>query len=179
MWTNSNEQWGKLSQWFHWSMALLIFGMLGVGLYMVSLPPTNTKWMFYGLHKSFGVIVLILAIVRLLWRTTQPIPHLSHIPSWQRIGARTVHRLLYLFMLMMPVSGYIMSVAGGHPIQVFNLWTVPALFEPNKALASFANDVHRITSRLFIAALILHMSAAFYHHWIRKDFVLNRMLGRV
>lgn len=178
MGTNVKNEWGKVSIWFHWIMAFLIIGMLGVGVYMTGLPPSDTKWMLYGLHKTFGVILLILVLIRLIWRLSHSIPDLPPLSPLHYFMAKVSPWVLYFLMLIMPLSGYVMSVAGGHPIAIFNWVTLPDLIGPNKPLAALANQTHGIAGNIFIVVLFFHFSAALYHHWILKNDILKRMLGK-
>ncbi len=178
MWKNTTNQWGTLSIALHWLMGLLIIVMLGMGLYMKELPPSDTKWMIYGLHKSFGVILLGLFFIRLIWRISQPIPKLPPMPTFHTFLAKSSPWVLYLLMAIMPISGYIMSTAAGYPVSLFNLWAVPSLIDPNPLLAGWAKQTHAIAGNVFIAVLGLHLAAALYHHWVKKDFLLSRMLGK-
>lgn len=178
MWTNSVNKWGIISLLFHWLMGLMIIGMLGVGLYMTQLPPSDFKWMLYGFHKSFGVIILILSFMRLVWRLSQTTPDLPELSRMHYLMAKASPWVLYILMFTMPISGYIMSVAGGHPVQLFDFWTLPNLMDKNPAVAGFAHTTHSVVGYLFVIVLILHVSAALYHHFCLKNFLLKRMLGK-
>jgi cytochrome b561 len=175
-WRNTKESWGRLSRGLHWLMAPLVLGMLGIGIYMTSLPPSDQKWMFYGWHKSFGIVVLALVVIRLSWRLTQTTPSLAQLDHWQVQLAKINHYLLYLLMFIMPLSGAVMSQAGGHPVKFFEYWTLPTLITQNPLVALMARQIHGWAGYLFLALIAIHVGAALYHHFILKDKILKRMV---
>lgn len=169
----------------HWLIALCIMGLLAVGKFMVSLEANDplrfelTQW-----HKTFGLLVLGLSIIRLLWRSTHAPPSIDyHAPAWQHRAASTTHVLLYLLTLAIPVTGWIMVSASPLNIDTlfFNAIEVPHLppFDtlPNRAeIAEQFERYHELASHALIALLLLHIGAAVKHHVIEKDGVLLRML---
>src|SRR5580704_6619711 len=126
---NREDRYGTLAILFHWSMAVLVMVLAGVGLYMASLPDagfTTAKVRLVLCHKEFGVLVLVLVIARLAWRITQILPHLvEHLPDWQKVAARFVHLSLYALMFALPVTGWFMSSAAGIPVSFFGLFMLP------------------------------------------------------
>lgn len=174
---NSDKQYGLVSMFLHWFMALLIFGLLGLGLYMVELSVSLQKLKLYGWHKELGMLVLILAFVRMVWRWINIVPVLpSEVPYVQKISARLVHILFYGFMIFVPISGWLISSAAGLPTSFFGLFIFPDLIGPSKALMSIFIEIHKWLSYTLIATIIIHMSAAFLHHLYYKDDVMRRML---
>lgn len=173
---NTITRYGAVAKTFHWLLAVLIIGLLAVGLYMEGLPNSPDKFQLYGLHKSIGVIVLFLVAARLAWRIRSLIPPLPEaIQSWQRAAANASHQLLYICMVLMPVSGWGMSSAAGYPVSVFGLFALPPLVEKNEMLGGIFRQTHQFVAYGLIALLIVHASAAFYHHFIQKDDVFRRM----
>ncbi len=174
---NTPNSFGSIAKTFHWVLALGIVGMLTVGFIMADMAPSPSKWTLYGLHKSTGVLILLLVILRFTWRLLNPVPQLpSSLKPWHHRLAKLSPLALYTLMLMMPLSGFILSQAGGHPISVYNLFTVPALFPKNPDLSQIAARIHAYGAYIFIGVLALHVSAAFYHHFILKTNVLKKML---
>jgi cytochrome b561 len=174
---NTTERYGVLSMLLHWSMAVLIIGMLVLGLYMTSLPDGDPKWEWYGLHKSIGMLVFVLALLRLLWISTHPRPALpQNLRPWERTAAHATHGLLYLAMLLLPVSGYIDSSAGGYHLAFFDLFEVPKIIPENKGFEELAVLIHSSLAYGLIAVLVLHLGAVAKHHLIHKDETLRRML---
>lgn len=174
---NTPTTYGSLSKLFHWVMALLIIGMLGVGIYMTDLPDEPGKFQIYGIHKSLGITLLALALGRLLWRfiNTQPAMSLSLSPLLRRF-AQGVHGFLYVAMFALPLSGWGMSSAAGYPVSFFGLFTLPALLDKNPALAKILKETHEILGYTLIGVLVVHVVAALVHHFWYKDQVLKRML---
>jgi cytochrome b561 len=161
---------------FHGVMLVMILGLLAVGLYMTDLEPSPDKWQLYGLHKAIGMIALALIVARILWRAThQPPPALATHAQWERRLAGLVHGLLYFGMVAMPVSGYVMSSAGGHGISLFGLVDIPLLIQKNQAVGMVARTVHEFAGYALMAAIALHVAGAVKHAIIDRDPTLGRM----
>lgn len=177
---NSAERWGPVSQAFHWLIVLLILVLAIVGLTMDELPKTPKYFWVYTLHKSVGITVLALVLLRLGWRlyagAPAPVPGT---PRWQvRIAALT-HWLLYALILAMPLSGWLYDSASGlRPFKYFGLFPMPKLAAPDEALAERARDAHEWLFWALVALVALHVAAAFHHHLFRRDATLARMLPR-
>lgn len=167
----------------HWIIAIAIIGMLAFGLYIEDLPRGPDKSALIGIHKSIGLTILILAAVRFGWRLINSMPQpVGRYSSIERILAKTVLWLLLLGTLLMPISGMMMSLSGGHGLAVFGLEIVPVWrdtpgFEANKALGDIASVAHAVGGKVLIGAIVLHFAGALKHHVIDKDATLRRMLG--
>jgi cytochrome b561 len=165
---NSTHAYGWVSRTFHWVMAALIIGMLAVGLYMEDMPLSPQKLQLYGWHKSVGIVILILAFLRLAWKfSNPPMQHLNKLPLWQRIAARSTHALLYISMLAMPLTGWLMSSAYGFSVSLFGWVTLPDLVLPQRETAKLFKELHEIGMIAFFALLTLHISGAFRHYFLR------------
>jgi cytochrome b561 len=177
---NTNERWGAISQTLHWLVVLLIFGIGIVGLVMGDLPKTPKYFWVYTAHKSLGITVLALMLLRLLWRWYAGSPALlPNTPRWQARTATLTHGLLYAFALFMPLSGWLYdSAAGLRPFRLFGQFTMPKLLAPNETLKSILHALHEWGFWLLIALVLLHAAAAFYHHLFQQDATLTRMLPR-
>ena len=176
-WRNAAGRYGGVAKTLHWGMALLILGMLAVGIYMVDLPGTPDKFTLYGWHKSFGATILVLAFLRFCWRLTNPQPALpEHMKPLERLLAHLSHYALYGFMFLLPMSGWLMSSAAGFPVSVFGWFTLPDLIAPEKATRELFGLVHQYAAYLLIGLLVLHVAASLLHHFYHKDDVLRRML---
>lgn len=174
---NTTASYGNIAKGLHWLMAILVISMLAVGLYMEGLDLSPQKLLLYGWHKSFGALILILAILRLTWRLSNPTPALPHtLPTLQHIAAHGVHALLYVLLFLMPLTGWLMSSAAGFPVSFFGLFTLPNLIEANKEWRMFFGDAHEILAFSLIALLVAHVGAALLHHFYYKDTILKRML---
>lgn len=173
---NTIDSYGWLARLLHWTVGIIIICLLAVGLWMGGLEPPF-KYEVYGLHKSFGILVLILVAFRLSWRLMNTTPTMPQsMDVFQRTAAHAVHFFLYVAMLVMPLSGWAMSSAGGYPVSLFGLFQLPPLVEKNKELGMLFHDVHEYLGFALIAAVIVHTGAALLHHFYYKDNVLKRML---
>jgi cytochrome b561 len=124
-----------------------------------------------------GMLVLTLVVLRLVWRLATPAPPLpATMPAWERIAARVSHALLYLVMLGMPLSGWVISSASGVPFKIFRRIALPPITAADKHVAELAALVHFSLGVLLAAILIVHIGAALRHHFIQRDNVLIRML---
>jgi cytochrome b561 len=174
---NSELRYGLMAISFHWVMAVLIIGMLALGLYMVGMPISLQKLRFYGLHKEFGLLVLFLVIFRFGWRLANIDPNLpADMPVWQQWAARLVQWALIGFMFAMPITGWLLTSAAGLAPSFFGLFTLPVLISPNDDLRQLLGEVHKWLAYGLIAAICAHAGAALHHHFINKDDVLRRML---
>lgn len=162
----------------HWVLGIIILGMLFVGLYMIRLPVDDPfKWQLYDLHKSFGVIVFVLAVIRLMIRFTSNIPPLpTKISTLESKLSVVFTILLYLTMFIMPLSGYISSTAAGFGVKFFS-FDMPNFFsEKNFDLSRVAITVHIYVAYFLLALLCLHLSAPIKHLLIDKINIFKRML---
>ena len=166
------------AQVFHWLTAALMFAALPLAWVMVNMPRTaENREDVYTLHKSVGLTVLALAVARLAWRAAHPAPPLPRgMASWEKVASHASHWLLYLVLLGMPVSGYLISAAGGHPVTYFGLFTVPSL-PKSEAAVQAGVWLHVVTGQWLVYALVaLHLLASAWHVAVRRDGVLDRML---
>lgn len=174
---NTIASYGAISKLFHWLIGLSIIALLCVGLYMEQMDASPDKWTLYGLHKATGMVVLFAVFARILWRMINVSPALpADMGRFERLGAHAGHFALYIFMLAMPLTGWAMSSAGGHKVTLYGLVEIPPLMAQNKALGGVFNTAHEYLGYALIALLVLHIGAALYHHFLRKDNVLRRML---
>lgn len=178
-WKNSQHHFGWVSIALHWSMALLLIAMYIIGDYMVELDYYDT-WYHKApdLHKAAGILLVMLLIVRFVWNHVQTKPQpLQAEKALQNQLARLGHLGLYGLVLVLGISGYLISTAKGQGIDVFGLFTVPALLPDSADRGELAGDIHEIAANLFLILVIIHAAAASVHHFIYKDRTLLRMLG--
>ncbi|MHB1947229.1 MAG: cytochrome b [Gammaproteobacteria bacterium] len=173
---NSTIRYGLIAILLHWIMAILLIALLILGLYMVGLPVSLEKLKLYGWHKEYGILALILVIIRIVWRLSNITPTLA-IPLLEKIAARTVHWAFYGFMFAMPITGWLITSAAGLPVSFFGLFVLPDLVAPNPDLMKSFQEIHEWLGYGLIATIILHASAALKHHFINKDDILKRMLS--
>ena len=161
----------------HWLIGLMIVTSLGVGLYMVSLSLSPDKLRLYSWHKWAGVTIFMLVLVRSLWRLTHPAPPLpDDVPVWQRKVAEATHYALYALMIVIPLTGWLMSSAKGFQTVYFGVVPIPDLLAKNEGLGETLALVHRYLNYSMIGLVIAHIAAALKHHFIDKDDILRRML---
>jgi cytochrome b561 len=161
----------------HWLMALIMIGLLCVGLYMEGLPKEDPmRGALYSLHKSFGVTVFLLFLIRWFLRARLGVPELPDvITAIEKLSAKLGHYALYGFMAAMPLSGYLMSSFGGRPVKLFGL-ELPNIVEKNPELSGFFREFHKYAAYTLIIALTLHVLAVIYHRVKERVNLLSRML---
>ncbi len=159
----------------HWIMVLGIATMFGLGWYMTDLPKGPDRSWFFALHKSIGLTVAGLAVIRLVWRISHRPPVLPLVlPAWQAVAAGITHYGLYVFMFLQPVSGYISSSFSGYETAYFGI-PLPAWGWKDKALNHLFNDIHESSSIALLSLIGLHAAGALWHAF-RRDGVVRRML---
>ncbi len=171
------ERWGSVAKFLHWTIAIMVILMLIGGLTMDDLPNGADKMKTYALHKSMGLTILALMVLRLIWRAFDPRtadPPGTGAPA--KFVARAVHALFYVLLIVMPLSGWLYNSASNFPLKWFGLFAVPALSGPDKDLKHFAHEVHETVYVIIIVVIALHAAAALKHHFIDRDSVLRRML---
>ncbi len=162
---------------FHWLIALLIFSTFPLGLYMHGLPFSPRQLQLISYHKWLGVTIFMLAFLRVLWRLGHPAPPLPDtLPAWQRLAALATHHLLYLLLIVIPLSGWLMSSAKGVPVVYLGLVPLPDLVDRDKALGELLARVHQVLNLALAVLVVTHVLAALKHHFLDRDDVLVRMI---
>jgi len=170
------QNYGTVAKSFHWLTAVAIITMFVIAEYMISLPPSLDKLEVYNLHKSIGVTILAVTLLRVVWRQLNPPPALpAGMKKWEQLAAHSGHILLYGLLFVIPVAGIVHSWAGNYPIVVFGLFTIPSPIEPNKALFEVMAATHLYAGWAMIATFVIHIGAVIKHHFVAKDDVLRRM----
>ncbi|RZA22180.1 MAG: cytochrome b [Lysobacteraceae bacterium] len=176
---NSPEQWGSVSKALHWLVVILVLAMAWLGLTMGDLPNGRDKIATYALHKSIGISILVLVVLRLAWRLYAGAPEtVPGTPRWQDRIATITHWALYALLLVMPLSGWVLNSASGFPLQWFGLVNLPAIAGKDHDLHELAEGVHEFLFWTMTTLVVLHAAAAFYHHLFQRDATLARMLPR-
>ena len=179
MLNNTKTAYGWVAILLHWIMALAIFGMFGLGLYMVELTYYDAWYKgSLDLHKSIGILLLGLLLIRTLWRWINISPDSAdeHASKFEVTSAHLVHLGLYLLMFTLMISGYLISTADGRGIMVFEAFTVPAIPFSVDNQEDIAGDIHEILAWVLIVLAGVHAIAAIKHHFINKNKTLVRML---
>jgi len=175
---NSPERYGAVSVLLHWGVALMVLGLFALGLWMVSLNYYH-PWRQTAphLHKSIGIVLFVILLLRLIWRfVSPPPPPDANQGTLIRAASRIGHGLLYLLMFAVIVSGYLISTAEGDGIVVFGLFTLPSLLVIS-GKAELAGTLHLYLAITLVLLACLHALAALKHHFIDRDATLVRMLG--
>jgi cytochrome b561 len=163
---------------FHWLMALIIFIAFPLGVYMHELPLSPTKLQLYSYHKWIGITILLLAILRVTWRLSHQPPALpASLPRWQQVATHAVHHSLYLLLILIPLSGWLMSSAKGFQTVWFGILPLPNLVAKDKALGDFFQELHEVLNFALLGLVSIHILAALKHHFIDRDGILKRMLS--
>lgn len=169
--------WSSIAKFLHWLVALLIFTQFALGWLAVTWRMSPAKLDLFIWHKSTGMLILVLVVLRLVWRGVAPAPPLpAPMPRWERAVAHASHALLYLVMLGMPLTGWIVSSASGVPFKMFRRIPLPPIVGADKHIADLASLAHFSLGVLLAALLVVHIAAALRHHFIQRDNVLLRML---
>lgn len=172
-------RYGAVAQLLHWLTALLLPGSFALGFYMVGLAVSPDTLRLYSYHKWLGVTVFAVVLLRLGWRLWSPPPPLpASLPAWERQAAPIVHRLLYLLVLAVPLSGWLMSSAKGFQTVYFALLPIPDVVGKNAALGAALEELHGALNKMLLLAVCLHVAAALKHHYLDRDGILLRMLPR-
>ncbi len=168
---------GWLAQLFHWVTAVLVFALIGIALYMDGLPLGPEAIKIYNIHKSIGVTVLALTLLRLAWRQIAPPPPLPPgMAGWEVAAARASHFLLYALLLAQPAVGVVHSWSANFPVVIFGLFALPNLTGPNEPLKEALGLAHFVLGWALAGLVLVHIGAALRHHFWLKDTVLARML---
>ena len=171
-----NTTYTPVAKGLHWLMAVLILGLLALGLYMHELPLSPQKLTLYSWHKWAGVTVFLLVWVRLLWRVMHRPPALpASMAPLMRLAAHAGHGVLYLLMVAIPLSGWLMSSAKGFQTVWFGVLPIPDLVRRDKVLGDLLQEVHEALNVLLMLTLAGHVGAALWHHFVLKDDTLRRM----
>jgi cytochrome b561 len=177
--TSGIRRYTPLAQGLHWFTALCMLAILPIGWVMMRMPdtdPARNTW--FTAHKSLGITILALTILRILWRAISPPPILpGTLAKWERQLATITHWLLYFILFAMPISGYLLSAAVHYPINFFWIFQLPLIPE-NKPLSEAAAKVHLTMQWLVYALIALHVLGAAWHVFLRRDGLLDRMLPR-
>jgi cytochrome b561 len=171
---NRHGHFDGLARLLHWGMAVLILSMLFIGVGMMA----SLAWRpaLIDLHRPLGAAILVLAVVRLVHRWRSPPPPLpADLPRLQALAAKASHWVLYALMLAMPLLGWTMLSAGGYPVQMIGALQLPALVPHDPTLYAWLRGAHGVLGYTLFAVILVHLAAALYHAWVRRDGVFEAM----
>jgi cytochrome b561 len=173
---NTTAQWGSVAQFLHWLIVVLIVIQVALALAAEEMHGV-AKLATLARHKSVGITILMLAVIRVLWRLSGPTPPLpSTLKPYERFLAHFTHIALYVLIFAMPLSGWIMTSARGFPASWFSLFQLPDLVAKNRPLYEAMQETHEALAWTLGAVATLHALAALKHHFVLKDNILRRML---
>jgi len=179
MMKNTTVAWGTVARAFHWILGLTVIGMLAYGWWMNHMVPQPDRFFHRSIHADIGYLVLLLMAARLIWRAPSPPPALPDgIRHWERALARVNHAALYLITMFVALLGWAHS--GAHKPDYagwFGLFRVPQFTSENRANARLFEDWHIYLAYVLLALIVLHVLAALYHHFVKRDRVLARMIS--
>lgn len=177
IWRNTSKKYGFIAKLFHWGMALIVMGLVLLGVYMEPLDFSPFKLSLYDWHKSFGTLVLFLVAARFLWRFTGKMPEaIDTHKGWEKFSAHIAHYILYLLMLLLPLTGWLMSSAGDFSHSFFGLFEMPDLVSKDRETFRFMRQAHEVLVYALLVVLVLHIAGAVKHHVMDKDITFKRML---
>ena len=166
----------------HWGSAAAIAGTVILAWYFMALDTGDERTALLAIHKSVGTAILALAAVRLGWRAFNPPPGpplaASPQPAWQRRAAGLTHGLLYVLMVLMPVTGYVAEAARARKTDFFGLFDIPRLVPLDRKLSFYAQTTHSYAQYALYALIAAHVGAALYHQFVLRDRLLDRMWPR-
>ncbi|TFH92465.1 cytochrome b [Vibrio ouci] len=171
------KNYNALARAIHWLSAIVVIGMFAVGLWMVDLSyysewyRTAPHW-----HKSIGLLLAAVTVIRLVWKFVTPSPRVEG-ASYEVVGAKLAHLVMYVILLVLPISGYLISTEDGRGIDVFNWFTIPGLGALFEGQADMAGQIHFYAAWALILIAAVHAIAALKHHFINKDNTLRKMIG--
>jgi cytochrome b561 len=166
---------GLMTRWTHWVMAVAILAMFALGLWMVGLSYSSPYYYLApDIHRSVGMLLLILLVLRFGWRLANPKPDDAELSPFERTASTIVHWGFYPLLFALMASGYLISTADGRSIEVFNWFSVPALVH-QKGLEKQVGEVHEILAYVTMAVVAVHAAASLKHHFVDRSRILTRM----
>jgi cytochrome b561 len=179
-WRNSPSRYGVVSVLIHWLVAVAVFGLFGLGYWMVGLDYYSSWYKTApDIHKGIGILLFAVMLARVLWRWLSPPPgSLPDHGRLTRLGSKFGHGFLYLGLFVLMLSGYLISTADGRGIEVFGLFTVPATITSIPDQEDIAGLVHEYLAWTLVIFAGIHALAALKHHFIDRDRTLVHMFGR-
>ena len=175
---NTSSSWGALARAFHWVLGVTIIGMIAYGWWMNHFPARPDRFFYRSIHADIGYVVLLLTVLRLIWRGVNPTPALpDDTTRWQRIAARVSQGALYAITILVAMLGWAHS--GAHTPDYadwFGLFRVPQITSPDKAAARAYEDRHIFFAYVLLALIVIHVAAAVWHQFVKRDRVASRMM---
>ena len=178
---DDSSGYGVLAKTFHWLILLLLVAQFAIGWSMPHIGPRTVPEALINLHFSLGALILIVVVLRLLWRLTHPVPLLVDDGRiWQQRLAQATHGILYALLLITPVLGWMSASGRGYTVSLFGLFAMPSLLPAKHPWTGPLGDIHNLLSNYVLLGFVgLHVLGALYHHFMLRDRTLMRMLPKV
>jgi cytochrome b561 len=178
MMRNTISSWGSVARLLHWVLGFAILGMLAFGWWMNHVPARPDRFFYRSIHADIGYVVLLLTVLRLIWRGFNPTPALpSDMPRWQRVAAHISHGATYVAIILVTMLGWAHSGARTPDYSSwFSLFHVPQITSPDKAAADAYEERHIFFAYVLLALIVVHLAGAAWHHFIKRDRVAARMI---
>lgn len=173
---SASDRYTRTAIVLHWLIAALVIAQFAWGWWMLGIPkqPVGPRVDAFNLHKSIGMTIFALMVVRIMWRIGHPPPPLRGVPPWQVSAARGNHVLLYAALVIQPLAGYLGSEFSGFPVKFFSV-TLPSWAGKSAMMKDLMSTVHLATSWVIAATVMVHVGAALKHAFVNRDAVLARM----
>lgn len=173
---STSPRYDAVTRFFHWEVLALLVAEFPVAWAMPhvhkdTLPDGLIAW-----HLFFGTLILTVVWLRILWRFTHPAPDSVPMPGWQELAAKTIHRLLYIVLVVLPLMGWAHASSRGWEVKLFGFISLPALAPKGSDWGHALGDVHQAVAIGLLVLVGLHVAAVAYHQWILRDNLLQRML---
>lgn len=165
-----------MAQFLHWAIVVLLAIQIPLGKIAHELPVGLERLAMMSRHKSVGITILGLALLRLVWRWFDRPPPPPPMPRWQQLASRLNHWSLYALLFALPLSGWLMSSAAARPVSWFGFVQLPDFVAPDAGLKEIFEEVHEVLVILLLALVILHVVAALKHQFVDRDGLMHRML---
>lgn len=176
---NTDRRPARYSLWgqaLHWTFVALLIVQFTLARLAEALPKGLERAAMFDRHRSVGIAILAIVLVRLAWRFRTVLPPAPAMPRWQLLAARANHAAFYAILIALPVTGWLVTSTGGKEVVPFGWFTLPALMPPGEEMHHLLEEVHEVLSKVLIGLAILHVLAALKHHFIDRDGLLFRML---
>ncbi|RKZ77728.1 MAG: cytochrome b [Gammaproteobacteria bacterium] len=183
--TNNATRYDRVQVVLHWLIAVIILFMIGLGLYMIELPKQSelppgeesVRAFYFLLHKSMGITVAMLIVLRVVWRLTHKAPPLPDtVSKWQQKAAGAVHVLLYFVMIAMPISGFMQSMFSKYDTKFWGI-VLPRIADADDAMRESFSQIHECLAFFFIGLIVIHLVAAIKHRFSGTE-ITDRMTFR-
>lgn len=172
------SRYGASSRWLHWLTVLLLLVIIPAGIWIVYFEPADQgfKLRLYNVHESLGVLVFVLALLRIVNRWLNPPPPLpGDMPAWTRFAAHATHMGLYSLMVLMPLTGFLATNAWGFPLSLFEVLPIPSPLGKDEAVAKVLSFLHWCGAIAIGLLIVGHLAGVVHHTFIRRDGMLRRM----